>query len=247
MSRKLTLATATGVALMSIGALAACVPLDELSASLDYDSAAEEVLLPSGASTVPAPVSSDEAAQLLAGVPNGEPGNVHYERDLFGSGWRDTNQSGCDARNETLARDLTDVTFEPGTDECVVLTGHLNDPYTGTSIMFERGQDTSSLVQIDHVVPLSWAFQQGASSWAEEQRVQFANDPLNLLAVDGSSNMSKGDSGPSEWLPEAAGSHCGYASRFVVILAEHDLPVPSADRTALTDILDSCTGEGADS
>lgn len=247
MSRKLALHTATGLALLSLAALTACLPLVELSSSLDSETAAEEALLPPGSSTIPAPASSSEAAQLLVDIPAGEPSSADYERDLFGSGWRDTDQNGCDSRNDILARDLTEPTFEPGTNDCVVLAGHLDDPYTGTSISFERGQDTSSLVQIDHIVPLSWAFRQGAADWTDEQRIQFANDPMNLLAVDGSSNMSKGDSGPADWLPEPRESHCGYASRFVTILTDYDLAVPHADRAALEAILTVCIDEGEES
>lgn len=50
-----------------------------------------------------------------------------------------------------MARDLTDETFKPGTRDCVVLTGYLVEPYSGALTMFQRGQATSRLLQIDHV------------------------------------------------------------------------------------------------
>ena len=71
-------------------------------------------------------------------------------------------RNGCDTRNDILARDLEGETFKPGTRDCVVLTGTLDDPYTATTIAFERGNATSSAVQIDHVVALSDAWQKGA-------------------------------------------------------------------------------------
>ena len=92
-----------------------------------------------------------------------------YDRDLFGQSWTDDvsvefGRNGCDTRNDILKRDLTDLTFRPGTRDCVVLTGVLEGPYTGERIEFTRGQDTSSEVQIDHVVALSDAWQKGAQN-----------------------------------------------------------------------------------
>lgn len=194
--------------------------------------------------TVASPITPDAALQILATVSIEAPSSVDYERNDFGSGWIDVDRNGCDTRNDILDRDLTQTTYEPGTHECVVLTGTLDDPYSGAVIDFSRGQDTSSLVQIDHLIPLSWAAQQGANDWDNETREQFANDPLNLLAVDGSANASKSDSGPSEWIPDAEASHCGYAARFVAVLDAYELTAPAADHNALGDLLAACTAEG---
>lgn len=165
-----------------------------------------------------------------------------YERDLFGQRWADVDRNGCDTRNDILARDLTDVTFKAGTRDCVVLTGTLHDTYTGTTITFERGDKTSQLVQIDHVVPLSWAWRYGAGTWTPQQREQFANDPINLQAVDGSANASKSDSGPAGWLPPAEGYRCEYVARYVLVLTAYSLPVDDLDRRAISDTLNGCTG-----
>ena len=101
-----------------------------------------------------------------------------YDRDLFGQKWSDVDHNGCDTRNDVLNRDLTDVTYKEGTKDCVVLTGTLDDPYTASIISFQRGQDTSIAVQIDHVVALSDAWQKGAQALTPELRTEFANDPL---------------------------------------------------------------------
>jgi hypothetical protein len=77
-------------------------------------------------------------------------------------------------------------------DQCRVQKGTLHDPYTGEIIQFERGEN-SNKVQIDHVVALSDAWQKGAQSLSETERKNLANDPLNLLAVDGPANQQKGD------------------------------------------------------
>ncbi len=124
-----------------------------------------------------------------------------YDRDQFGPAWADVDRNGCDTRNDVLARDLTDETFEPGTHDCVVLTGTLVDPYTATTVAFQRGNVTSTAVQIDHVVALSDAWQKGAQQLDTATRQRFANDPLNLLAVDGPTNQAKGDGDAATWLP----------------------------------------------
>src|SRR5699024_6167855 len=76
-----------------------------------------------------------------------------YSRDQFGDGWLDPDGNGCDARNDVLQRDLTDVILHD--DECRVLSGVLEDPFTADRIEFVRGPETSTDVQIDHVVALS--------------------------------------------------------------------------------------------
>src|SRR5207253_433999 len=110
-------------------------------------------------------------------------------------------------------RDLADVAFKTA-GECIVASGLLHDPYTGRDIRFERGPG-SSAVQIDHVVPLGDSWQKGAQQWTPEQRQQFANDPENLLAVDGTANQAKGDSDLATWLPPNRAYWCDYAARTV--------------------------------
>ena len=100
-----------------------------------------------------------------------------YSRDQFGPAWADTDHNGCDTRNDILARDLTNETFKPGTNDCVVTTGTLADKYTGTTINFVRGEDTSSAVQIDHIVPLCDAWQTGAQQFSADQRKDSPTTP----------------------------------------------------------------------
>ena len=102
-------------------------------------------------------------------------------------------------RNYILARDMTNISYVE--DACKVQSGTLADPYTGSTINFARGADTSDDVQIDHVVALSDAWQKGAQQLTSADRYSLANDPLNLLAVDGTANQNKGDSDAASWLP----------------------------------------------
>jgi hypothetical protein len=166
-----------------------------------------------------------------------------YDRDEFGPAWADVDRNGCDTRNDVLARDLTSVTFEPGTQECVVLTGTLADPYTGSEIAFRRGRTTSSEVQVDHVVALSDAWQKGAQALDDETRRLLANDPLNLLAVDGPTNGAKGDGDTATWLPPSTDHRCEYVARQVAVKVRYELWVTEAERDAMRRVLSTCPDE----
>ncbi|WP_307793778.1 HNH endonuclease family protein [Actinotalea soli] len=162
-----------------------------------------------------------------------------YEREQFGPAWADVDRNGCDTRNDILARDLTDITVKDGTQGCVVLTGTLLDPYSGETIAFERGE-RSAEVQIDHVVPLSDAWQKGAQQWTAEERQEFANDPANLLAVDGDLNQQKGASDAATWQPPNRGFRCAYAVILIEVKAAHGLWATQAEHEALDRELGRC-------
>jgi hypothetical protein len=166
-----------------------------------------------------------------------------YDRDLFGQAWLDVDRNGCDTRNDILRRDLTDVVLKPGTHGCAVLTGILEDPYSGHEIHFQRGVATSSKVQIDHVVALADAWQKGARTWSEARREQFANDPLNLLAVDGPLNQQKGAGDAATWLPPTRAYRCDYTARIVAVKVKYALRVTAAERDALRRVLGECSDQ----
>ena len=190
-----------------------------------------------------APVAGSALAALEQIDVKGRAPRTGYERDRFGSGWADTDRNGCDTRNDVLARDLTGEAFVPGTRDCVVLSGTLADPYSGRVIEFVRGEGTSEAVQIDHVVALSDAWQKGAQGWDDDQRVRFANDPLNLLAADGPLNMQKGDADAATWLPPDDGFRCAYVARQVAVKVTYGLWATRAERDAMAGVLGGCPDE----
>jgi hypothetical protein len=159
-----------------------------------------------------------------------------YSRSAF-SHWRDPDRNGCDARNDTLKRDLTNVVFKADTDDCKVVSGELKDPYSGTTIQFILGK---SDVDIDHVVALSHAWQVGAFQWSDAKRLEFANDPMNLLAVSARLNRQKGDGDAATWLPPAKSYRCAYVSRQVVVKVKYGLWVTSPEKAAIQRVLQSC-------
>ncbi len=165
-----------------------------------------------------------------------------YERSQFGPAWSDVDRNGCDTRNDILYRDLTSITYKPGTRDCVVLSGVLVDPYSGEKIAFERGAKTSMDVQIDHVVALSNAWQTGAFKLSYEKRLAFANDPMNLLAVKGRLNSQKGDGDAATWLPPLKSIRCAYVAQQIVVKAKYGLWVTPPEKAAMQSLLAKCPG-----
>jgi hypothetical protein len=184
------------------------------------------------------PVTGDETVtpELGALKVKGRAPKTGYERAKFGNGWGLT--FGCDTRNRVLARDLKQVVTAD--DDCRVVSGTLDDPYTGTVIRFTRGPETSDDVQIDHVVALSNAWQTGAQAMDAERRIVFSNDPLNLLAVSGPANEQKSDSDAATWLPSNKPFRCQYVTRQIAVKQKYDLWVTPAERAAMQRVLEKC-------
>lgn len=163
----------------------------------------------------------------------GRAAKTGYSREEFGSGWVTIN--GCDTRNIILNRDLINPVID---EECQVVAGTLNDSYTGKTIAFHK--ESSGDIQIDHVVALSDAWQKGAQQLTRELRIQFANDPLELIAVDGTANMEKGDSDAASWLPPRSSFRCQYVARQIAVKAKYSLWVTSAEKEAMKSVLLTC-------
>ena len=185
--------------------------------------------------------ASAPAGQALSLVEiKGRAPKTGYQRELFGTGWATI--GGCDTRNRILQRDLINLIFvnEPKGIHCKVASGVLSDPYTGTSMQFLRGEETSDDIQIDHVVALSDAWQKGAQQLSPVSREQFANDPLNLLAVNGKANQDKGDSDAASWLPSNKSYRCVYVARQIAVKIKYHLWMTRSEYDAINGLLHSC-------
>ncbi len=183
------------------------------------------------------PAGTSPAASVLQQISvKGRAPKTGYSRSLFSDGWG--NIGGCDVRNFILARDMTNVRFV--IDTCKISSGLLNDPYTGTQISFLRGATTSDDVQIDHVVSLGDAWQKGAQALNSIERYALANDPLNLLAVDGAANQNKGDSDAASWLPPNKSFRCNYVARQIGVKHKYNLWVTMAEYQAMAGVLINC-------
>ena len=191
-----------------------------------------------GLAPITAAADKDKARALIQKVATkGRGPKTGYDRDEFGYAWMDSApgsvpfaHNGCDTRNDVLKRDGLDVRYRSGSD-CVVSSMTLHDPYTGKAIDWTKTHATA--VQIDHVMPLSYDWQMGAAHWTKGKREDIANDPLNLIAADGSTNETKSDSGPASWLPPNKQVRCSYAVRIAQVSLKYELPVTSADKQAM--------------
>lgn len=187
-------------------------------------------------------------ADVLAGitvVPQRIRGN-DYRRSAFGQAWDDDNSApgghnGCNTRDDILTRDLVDIS-RITTARCpqAVAAGTLRDPYTNATIAFVRGENVGASVQIDHLVPLAFAWDMGARHWPDPLRKRFANDPANLLAVAGRANQDKGDLPPGDWMPPNTAFRCQYAVQFIEVLRGYRLPVDEASARELKNAAASC-------
>ena len=179
------------------------------------------------------------AMDALNALPvKGKAPKTGYARTQFGSGW--ATAGGCDTRNVILQRDLTNTVVS---DDCKVMSGTLDDPYTGKVIAFTRGVDTSADVQIDHVVALSNAWQTGAQQLTPERRTALANDPLELIAVDGGANQQKSDGDAATWLPANKAFRCQYIARQIAVKTKYNLYVTAPEKAAMQRILTACPAQ----
>jgi len=169
----------------------------------------------------------------------GRAAKTGYARSQFPH-WSDPDRNGCDARNDTLKRDLTQISFKGGTRDCKVLTGQLLDPFSGKVITFSS---TKSTIDIDHVVALSNAWQTGAAYFDKTKRAAIANDPLNLIAVDAKLNRQKGDADAATWLPPLKSYRCDYVARQIAVKAKYGLWVTQPEKGAIIKLLEKCEGQ----
>lgn len=231
------LVTAFVVLMGSAGAYAA---LDATSAVVAASPSSAVPQKDTAAAVVKAPaaVPKHSALAVLATLTvKGKSPMTGYDRMAdFGPAWLDVDRNGCDTRNDILRRDLTSTTGAG----CRVLTGTLHDPYTATTIHFVRGNATSTTVQIDHVVSLADAWRTGAQKLTLQQRADLGNDPINLFAVDGPTNESKGDGDAATWLPANRSFRCEYVSHQVGVKAAYHLWVTPAEHDAMKRVLTSC-------
>jgi hypothetical protein len=188
---------------------------------------------PTSTTTRPAE-GSPEA--LLAGlvVRESDP-PAPYRRDAFGDDWDYDPVSGCNTRERVL---IEESIIEPQVDDrCRTTLGRWRSAYDGIET------DDPADLQIDHFIPLADAWRSGADTWTDDRRRAFANDrtsPDTLVAVTGSTNQSKGDSTPDEWLPPDESSWCTYAEMWVEVKAAWGLSVTTAERDRLRDLLVTC-------
>lgn len=175
-----------------------------------------------------------------------------YDRERYFGGWASNGCGSATTRDTILARDLKGAVKNP---RCQVTSGTLSDPYTGRTIRFRRGRNTSSAVQIDHVVALLDAWESGARDWDQAKRVQYANSPDVLLASDGPANMAKGSGldvngtslyrsqhsgAPDIWMPDNKAYRCDYMAKRATIKSKWGLTMTPREKQQTVSVLSQC-------
>ncbi|HNM83608.1 MAG TPA: HNH endonuclease family protein [Mycobacterium sp.] len=193
--------------------------------------------------TAPAGAYAAARAELAALPVKGWDRTQDFKRYRFGEAWSDDvnvefGHNGCNTRDDILRRDLADLVVRRGT--CYAERGTLHDPYAGEVITFVRGPDTSDAVQIDHVVSLADAWYKGAREWDDQRRLDFANDPRNLLAVSPKANFDKAFRDAASWLPPNVAFRCEFVARQVEVKSAYGLWVSAKEKRAMSDVLDRC-------
>ena len=148
-----------------------------------------------------------------------------YDRNVFG-GWSDKDNDCQNTRHERLLA-LSLSAAQLSADGCLVVAGRWNDPYTGGVVTVAQELD------LDHLVPLRWAWEHGAAAWDEDRREQFANDPANLLPVSIKANISKGALSPLDWMPPNESFACEYVLRFSRVIDRYGLELSGSEASSL--------------
>ncbi|MBQ6510599.1 HNH endonuclease [Candidatus Saccharibacteria bacterium] len=166
-----------------------------------------------------------------------------YVRSEFYSSWPTID--GCSLRQRIIKREMGDTAVISTENNCDVISGEFDDPYTGEHKVFSQKSDFSSGIQIDHVVALSDAWQKGAQYKTADERYALATDPLNLLAVDSSANQKKSDGDAATWLPSNKKFRCQYVARQVSVKYKYGLWVSQAEHDMIQQVLEKCPNERA--
>ena len=191
----------------------------------------------------PTPRFDRARAQLSALPVKGWDRTQDFQRWRFGKAWSDDvnvefGRNGCNTRDDILRRDLANLVVRAGT--CYAQSGTLHDPYTGATIEFVRGPDTSNGIESDHVVSLADAWYKGARSWDPQRRLDFANDPRNLLAVSPKANFDKAFRDAASWLPPDAAFRCDFVARQIDVKSAYGLWLSAKEEQAMADVLAHC-------
>ena len=146
-----------------------------------------------------------------------------------------------DALAQTVDRSRPYTEVRRGRCRHDVIAGTWHDPYTGQTMTFTNVKDQQQAPQIpvDHIVALASAYRYGAREWTGEHRLQFATDLDNLQPTSRAANSAKSDNDAAAWRPKIP-YQCAYATRYVQVKAEYQLPVDRSEKVALQDMLDRC-------
>lgn len=201
--------------------------------------------------TAPAPEVDDKVVSKsqkeLDSLTQAAPADIAYDRDEWNH-WVKSGSNSCwDVREAVLfeesvkdaavLKDKNDADVSKASEACSIVSGSWVDPYTGQTFTNPRELD------IDHMIPLSYAARHGGQDWSDKKKEKYANDTAygnHLIAVQAGANRAKSDQGPSTWKPANTAFHCEYAVSWITVSKNYDLTIAPADAVALKDMLTTC-------
>ena len=137
------------------------------------------------------------------------------------------------SRQELLILTSLDEVRFTNPRNCVVRTGRWIDEYTGKEFTVAMQMD------VDHIIPRMYAHTHGGDRWPPGKKLQFSNDPLNMVMVDRREIRRKRDRGPNRYLPREE-FQCEYVRLWDAIAEKYDLQISLQDRGAINDVLEDC-------
>lgn len=176
----------------------------------------------------------------------GEEQNVAYNRKEWSHWATPKGASSCwNTREEVLSKQGSNIVYldskknvtKTKSKACSIKSGVWNDVYTGKKIT------DPSKIDIDHMIPLSYAAKHGGQKWDSAKKKDYANSmktPYHLLAVDAGANRAKGDKGPSDWMPSNKAYQCNYVANWVAVSGEWGLTISKSDVATIKKTLKSC-------
>jgi hypothetical protein len=162
--------------------------------------------------------------------------NYGYSRDKF-KHWTDADGDRCNTRYEVLIAEA--VTKPTVTSDCRLVGGRWNSKYDS------KTTTDPSTFDVDHVVALAEAWGSGAKRWTPKTRENFANDLryfASLIAVTASSNRSKSDREPGQWMPPTTSYRCTYLKHWIGVKWRWDLAVNTSEKADLSAALTTYCG-----
>jgi 5-methylcytosine-specific restriction endonuclease McrA len=189
-------------------------------------------MTPPGGTTGDLTLSADakKFTQELGTIQVKAPSVVNYTRGE----WRHWNGSPCNTRADVLVRDGANVKVNKTKSSCSIVSGEWISPYDNKTLK------NSIELDIDHVIPLSYAARHGGQAWPATKKTEFANDMSNLIAVTASENRKKSDKGPAEYMPPSKEFHCSYSKVWISTAKKYSLSITAKDKTALQEGLKQC-------
>lgn len=186
------------------------------------------------------------AKSSVDSLPTGEAQSVAYNREEWKHWVTAPGAKACwNVREEVLWRDsdkgavvMKDSSGKVTKDKkqaCSITAGKWNDPYSNDVITDPRKLD------VDHMIPLSYAAQHGGQAWDSVKKQKYANDltnPHHLVSASARENRSKGDKGPSEYMPKV--NTCEYAVDWVTVSKAWNIKISPADQKVLKKTLAGC-------